>query len=430
MARRKMALVFLLLSIMVLLLSPWADAPSPSSPLIAVQPEEMVAIEPEIVAETSYLKIEAALDEEQFYSLANQNNDFMFRHPDIKIELKRLDPDRAYEVYKLASELEDAADVMLLSNEWVTEFASSGFLLPANAAFTGKSLSEQFEALLAPLKWNDYLWGVPRDMDPYVLVWNRDLLRQWLGDNVELPLTLEQWSTVAEASELSQGEKSWLAIDRNDPLALSAWLDNAANEPSEPLWKRDRKSWTGTSLERAMELLEQQRANLRLSDDGAEAMRMLESGTVLAAVVPYSIAEELEASEQSATGAELTIDYRFWALPFIWPRGSSYVISSHTKAEEAASAWIADMTGDQAQLTNLAENNKLPVYRSLYDSDRQLSNLLSGRNGDSFPNRAPVVSGPNMAERLGVDGELWRKLAIGAMSTADWEKQWFGDSDH
>jgi len=426
-ARLKLALVFLLLCIMALLLSPWANAPSPTSPFVAVQPEETVAVEPEIVAETSYLTIEAALNEEQFYSLSNQNDDFMFRHPDIKVELKRLDPDLAYEVYKLESELEDAADVMLLSNEWVAEFASSGFLLPANAAFTGKSLSEQFEALLAPLKWNDYLWGVPRDMDPYVIVWNRDMLRQWLGDNAELPLTLEQWAAAAEASGLSQGEQSWLAIVRDDPLALSAWLENAANESSDPLWKRDLKSWTGTSLERAMELLEEQKANLRMIEDGDEAIRMLESGVVLAAVVPYSVAAELEIREQEATGPELSIDHRFWELPFVWPRGSSYVISSRTKAEEAASAWIADMTGDQAQLTNLAENNKLPAYRSLYDSDRRLSNLLPGRNGEAFPNRPPAASEPEMAERLKLAGELWERLARGTISKAEWEERWFDE---
>lgn len=191
-ARSKSALVFLLLCMMVLILSPWADAPSPMNS-VAIVPEEMEAAasaEPVITQEIAELTVEVAMGEREYRDLVAQNEEFMRDHPDILIELQRINPNQAYSAYKTSSQLEQAADIMLISNEWVIEFASSGYLLPADAAYAGKALAEQFDALAAPLKWNGYLWGVPRDMDPFVLVWNQDMLHEWLEKILRFRLRL------------------------------------------------------------------------------------------------------------------------------------------------------------------------------------------------------------------------------------------------
>jgi ABC-type glycerol-3-phosphate transport system substrate-binding protein len=427
---RKSALVFLLLCIMVVILSPWVDAPSPSKSVVPVPEDDGLAVAEPVIAEViSRLTVEVALKEPEFNALVLQNDKFVLKHPDIKVELRRIDPEQAYSVYKQASYMQDSADVILLSNEWVKEFAASGYLLPADAAFVGKALTEQFDALVAPLRWNGYLWGVPRDMDPYVLVWNADMLRQWLGEDVTLPLTIEQWTALTAKSTELQGAASWLTINRNDPLALLAWLENAGNERSDGLWTEGSKPWTGTAFEQALTLLDQHRAGVHWIDAAEEAGTLLKNGTTLAAIVPYSLAASWVAETQLSTDVKLELDHRSWKLPYIWPRGSSFAISSNTEDEEAAYKWIAEMTDVPIQLQNMEDRYKLPVYRSMYDSDRRLSNLLPGRNGETFPNQAPLAIGPDMTSRLQQLGILWRKFSAGEITLDEWKKEWSAASN-
>jgi ABC-type glycerol-3-phosphate transport system substrate-binding protein len=420
---RKLALVFLLLCIMVVILSPWANAPSPSTSGAPVpEGEGLATAEPVIAEKISRLTVEVALKELEFNALVLQNDQFVIKHPDITVELHRIDPEQAYSDYKQASQLEESADVILLSNEWVKEFAASGYLLPADAAFVGKALTEQFDALLAPLKWNGYFWGVPRDMDPYVLVWNKNMLHQWLGEDVTLPLTIEQWTALTAKSAELQGAASWLSIDGNDPLALLAWLENASNGRSDGLWTAGSKPWEGTMFEQALSLLDQQRAGVHWIDAVEDSGTLLKNGTTLAAIVPYSIAASWVAESPLGNGLEL--DHQSWKLPFIWPRGNSFAISSNTEDEEAAYKWIAEMTDAPIQLQNMEDRYRLPVYRSLYDSDRRLSNLLPGRNGQSFPNQAPLAIGPDMTSRLQQLGILWGKFSAGEITLDEWKKVW------
>jgi ABC-type glycerol-3-phosphate transport system substrate-binding protein len=421
---RKSALVFLLLCIMVVILSPWVDAPSPSTSVDPVPDVEgFTTAEPVFAEEISQLTVKVALKEPEFNALVIQNDQFKLKHPDITVELSRIDPEQAYSDYKQASQLEESADVILLSNEWVKEFAASGDLLPADAAFVGKALTEQFDALVAPLKWNGYLWGVPRDMDPYVLVWNSVMLRQWLGEGVTLPLTIEQWTALAAKSAELQGAASWLTIDRKDPLALLAWLENAGNGRSDGLWTEGSKPWEGTAFEQALSLLDQQRVGVHWIASPEEAGALLKNGTTLAAIVPYSLAAQWVAEPPLGTDVKLELDHQSWKLPYIWPRGSSFAISSNTQNEEAAYKWIAEMTDSPIQLQNMEEGYRLPVYRSLYDNDRRLSNLLPGRNGQTFPNQAPLAMGPDMTSRLRQLGILWGKFSTGDIHLDEWKKE-------
>ncbi|MFC4305623.1 extracellular solute-binding protein [Cohnella boryungensis] len=410
---------------MVVVLSPWADAPPPSSSFIAVMEGEALATaEPEVEEEISSLLVEVAMDEGEFAALSALNEDFAFRHPDIEVELRRIAPEEAHEIYRQAAELEEAADIMLFENEWVKAFAAAGYLLPSDAAFAGKSLAEQFEALSGPLKWNGFLWGVPKDMDPLVLVWNTELLSAWLGEGVALPLTVEQWTAAAKAGAEAGGAQSWLAMDGHDPLALLAWMESATGERSDDWWTRGSSVWSGTVQEQALALLVQQLAGVAFTDDDRQAIQAVRAGDVLAAIVPNSEAAALERELNAEGSSALEIDHRSWRLPFTWPRGRSYVISSRTASEEAASVWIAEMTAEQAQLQQMEQRDLLPVYRSFYDGDRQLSNLIPGRANQAFPSLSPELSGPEASERLRQLGELWSGLSEGRLTLDAWKAQW------
>lgn len=425
MVRYKSALVFLLLCIMVLILSPWTNAPSPVSPIVTEPKTEALAItQPAVLQEISELTVKVALEEAEFNALVDQNKAFALKHPEITVELQRVDPEQAYSVFKLASQLGESADIMLLANEWVKEFATSGYLLPADASFVGKALTEQFEALTSPLKWNGYLWGVPRSLDPFVLVWNTQLMHEWLGENANLPLTIEQWSVLASKNSELQGMPTWLTLNPNDPLMLLAWLESVTGERSDGIWTEGSKPWLGTSFEQALALLDQHRSGISWTDTAEKASQALKNGETLVAIVPYSVAASLLAEPRLETDAKLELDHHSWKLPYVWPRGSSFAISAHTEAEDAVYTWVAELTNIPVQLQNMEVLNRLPVYRSLYDSDRQLSNLLPGNAGKSFPNQASLNMEPELPERLEQLGLIWNKFAMGEIGFVDWNKEW------
>lgn len=448
-ARRKIALIIILVGMMVLILSPWKE---PSriqtvAPAIAIPQEEPVATsEPVELATPARLSVAVAMEEDAFKVLAEQNLEFRARHRDITVTLTRVDPDNAYRYFMRASEMEEAADVMLLSSDWVSEFAASGYLLPVEAAFIGKAEAEQFDALIAPVKWNDYKWGVPLDFDPYVLVWNETLLEQWLGSGVSLPLTVEQWGTVASRSaetfgspvisaeqpdtddnQPASGPTSWLTIDPNDPYALLSWLESAAGTRTDTLWTDGGESWSATPLGNALELFDAYRTGVRYASAAATVQDQLFDGETLVAAVPYSVAMSLMEGDISYPSVKLKLDHASWKLPFVWPRGTSYVMSSRTAVEEAAMTWISEMTDASIQSANEDRLHRLPVYRSIYDNDAgRLSNLLPSRGGQSFPNQSSSLDGPEHTGRMLQLKLLWQQFASGQLSIDDWKRSWSG----
>ncbi|MFC5467145.1 extracellular solute-binding protein [Cohnella suwonensis] len=426
MARRKSVLVFLLFVLMVLVLSPWAKAPSPE-PSVAtfhVDGKAEANDDPVVTRPVSRLRVEAAMTEPQFRVLLGENERFSLSHPEITVELTRVDPERAYDRYKEASAMNESADIMLFNNEWVKQFASSGYLIPTDPAFVGKALAEQFNALTSPLKWNGFLWGVPFDMDPYVLLWNDRLLREALGPDVALPLALEQWTALADKSAASPTPYSWLAIDREDPLALLGWLQNAGGERSDGLWAKGSDPWDSPGTGGALSLLASRLSYVRYPLDVAEAIESVKRGEAAVAVVPYSDASEANAEPRGSAETELAIDHQSWRMPWVWPRGRSFVVSSSSESEEAAYVWISEMTGEQTQLANLEKLGKLPVFRTMYDSDRALSNLLPGRNGANFPNQAPLSAEPELPDELTALSDMWSRLAGSELTLDQWKERW------
>ncbi|WP_219637806.1 ABC transporter substrate-binding protein [Cohnella sp. CFH 77786] len=429
-ARRKLALIFLLLFMFALLLSPWASAPSPpiaSSPKPSANQAEPLrpAVE---VKEPVSLRVAVPLDEAEFEELRKQNERQSYLFRDIRVVLERTDPADAYSAFRQAARLGEAADVMLLKNEWVKAFASSGYLVPADAAFVGEALSEQFDALSAPLKWNGYLWGVPRDFDPYVLVWNLAELRKVAGESAVPPPDLAGWADLAAKARASGGTVHLLALDAQDPLALLAWVEAVTGQRTDTLWQSDNDPWNGTAKGEAIALLEREKAGVAFGVEGSIA-DALAAGETMSAILPNSAAHRL-ASERSASGVAVFLADRYaWKLPFVWPRGRSFAISSRTQADEAARRWIAAMTDAAVQQANWTVSGKLPVYRSLYanrSAGGGLSSLfpVGAAAASSFPGQPPAESGPELPGRLDRLGRLWSEFAAGKIGAADWIRRW------
>jgi ABC-type glycerol-3-phosphate transport system substrate-binding protein len=425
-ARRKSAFLFLLFVLMVLILSPWAAAPVPQVPADPVEPQSAAsAAPPPVIKESVRLSAALAMGEEEFAAVQRLNEEMSFRYPDVTVELERIPSEEAFEVFRKASQLGDVWDVMLLENEWVKSFAASGYLMPADGAFEGEALSEQFDAIAAPLKWNGYIWAVPRDIDPYVVVWNRGVVGKILGSEAaEAPQNTEEWALLAAKSQEGEQAGGWLAIDRREPQALLAWLQTVSGHPTDKLWDKGVSAWNGTPAGAALTLLDKHRAGVLLEPGVWEIEHQLSAGRTAAAVLPYSAARKWEVAHSDAGKGLMSIDMSAWKQASVWPRGRSFAISSRTEEEDAARRWIAAMTGPSVQQENLAVFGKLPVYRSLYRNGSLPAGFFPETASSSFPYRAQAEYGPELPLRLSRLGALWTEWGAGTGGMEEWVRRW------
>ncbi len=423
MTRRKILWIVVLLALSAVMLSPWVTAPpsavstKPQPPRTAPSPSPPSAAE----APQVKLRVAAALGEAEFAALQKQNADQSAAFWNVRVELLRVDPSDAYETFSRDARNGTAADVMLMPGGWVKTFAVSGFLAPADGAFAGEALSMQFDALTAPLKWNGYIWGVPRDFDPYVLVWNQEALRAAAGQASGLPRNAVQWADLAEKSRSMSRPGVWLALDKEDPLSLLAWVEAVTRKRTDTVWE-EASPWAGTPRGEALALLDRERDRAAFVGGVAEIAKLAAEGRAVAAVLPYSEARRL--LEERAERAALALDRGAWQLPYVWLRGSSYTIYARTDAEEAANQWIAAMTAEPLQLANWMEFGKLPVNSSMYRSVEELYSILPGQAPDAFPYQPPAIADPAFPKTLERLASLWKDFAEGKAGYGEWNRRW------
>ncbi|MCC3372838.1 extracellular solute-binding protein [Cohnella sp. REN36] len=429
MARRKTVLIILALGLMVLLVSPWASAPSSKTPPAALPANgaEATPPAPAEAEEAADLRAVAVADEADFATLEKQNAKFALRYPDIRVTLTRVDPKVAGPL--LDSRLDDgrAADLALVPGEWVKTLAVSGAILPADAAFVGEALSDQFNAVAAPLKWNDYTWGVPRSMDPYVLVWNRNVLgslRREDGSPLDRPQRAEDWEALPKRLRDAGSGAAWLALDASDPFAVMSWLGAAAGERADVLPGDQGKAWTGQALEGLLAMPPEDRLGIRAEAPDAAFWASFAAGGTLAAVVRHSVATAGIAALPKSDAEALEIDRTAWQRPFIWTAGESFVLSARTLHEEAARTWMAYMTDAAHQLENYEETGRLPAYPSLYTARNGVSPNLANVSLSSFPNQAPSATGPEVPIRLRRLTGLWEEWLDGRIGVEAWKQRW------
>ncbi|MFC3768686.1 extracellular solute-binding protein [Paenibacillus sp. GCM10012303] len=118
------------------------------------------------------LKVAVSMPPKEFQLLQQLKEQYQKAHPGIVIQLENVPDDTVYAKLKKAAQLGEAPDVMLLDNSWVSEFAALGYLLPVDSMLAQDLQSQQMEQALAQVKWNGYVWGVPKDLDAPVLVYH------------------------------------------------------------------------------------------------------------------------------------------------------------------------------------------------------------------------------------------------------------------
>ncbi|RJX41149.1 extracellular solute-binding protein [Paenibacillus pinisoli] len=322
------------------------------------------------------LYVNVSLPTADYDRLVERTERFMLDYPHIQVEISNeRDSDGRYEHLLTMSKQGLAPDVMLLDNGGIIPLAVKGLLKPVDGLMAGEVLTDQLPRLLETLKWNGYMWAVPYRINPYVVAWDKELLKE--GGLSGPP---DQWGAfqslaekIASASvSLEPGQERFIVNFSPDEMEqLLIWSARLSNGKEELI---NLQALPDTLLDRLAWL--QSKGNLASvsSRRGAELNELIEKHRLLMLIMPW---EELNGLSQSAR-SKLLVEQK--DIDYPWLGGTSFAISSGSSAESEAMLWIQEMTSPYNSLKDFEEGGKLPVRSSLYDQMRLIT-----KSGDTPP---------------------------------------------
>lgn len=324
------------------------------------------------------LTVAVSMAADEFASLQKLSDKYMETHADIAVQMINLPAKEAYARLKKTSQLGEAPDLMLLDNAWISEFAALGFLQPVDEYYTGEKSSQRIEKVMNQVKWNGYMWGVPKDVDPYILVWNKKAAEELKAD-----------SGPATAEEMLSWNKRWMKpeagtygiyVDPADPnamLALLSALGGAMGEAAVPTTKAGEAASIKT-MESFFEPQEtawdvkQYALNYPATQSAPAATNgpvwqpwdLLASGKMAAMVTTIS-----DYSRHKSAGVAIaSLPQSAGPQKGVWLGGRSYAIAARASDAKAAIEWIKEVTSPDVELRLWTETKKLPTQLSVYNT--------------------------------------------------------------
>lgn len=305
------------------------------------------------------INVNVSLTNEQFRKLNELHRDFINKYPYIQVNIRNVaSSDEAYALWVEQSQQGRGVDVMLLDNGWVKPFAVRGFLKPTESMMTGDVLTDQMSALLDPLKWNGYIWGVPESVNPYIAIWNHNLLVEAGFKNP--PNDWASFQAVTEKVMALNADTSIINLSPGDLQQQLVWhslfqlgRSNIVNLQSLNKEQMERLQWLETIEPRIS------RIKTEAVTDFNEAMS---ANKLLLAFLPWNVYEKM----LSTVRDQVIVDQK--EIYFPWLNGRSYVISSSSDVVEEATLWIREMTNTDNQQKAYDELGQLPARASLYKS--------------------------------------------------------------
>lgn len=399
MSKKKNALVLasMLLISLILLLQFYGSAPITQQHWDkgeqVFHPTEETA---KLAKESKQISISVSMEPVEFLMLQSMNMKYM-EEQGIYVELNNIGPGEAYARFKRMSQLGEAPDLLLLDNSWVREFAVLGYLLPVDAYFTNESQSDQIEPIMEQLKWNGYIWGIPKDIDPYILVWNDKLMNN--GKGMKPTPKFEDFYALCQQLANKEEGKHALYVNPEDPYALisliwqlgGSWIDQASGSP------RLTDTVTGHMLSQLFEPKKTQAPDNKSNLNGKTAIKggIVSEMAATAGQIENVPGEPIfyrEAGNEDEAWELLkqgnlammvtkmsqyrmkgTADIRYMELDEKediknggWLKGRSFVVSSRSELEDEAMGWVKAMTSTDSQQSLLETTGQLPVAKSLY----------------------------------------------------------------
>ncbi len=322
--------------------------------------------------ETKVLTVALSMDPEEFSLLQRLTNEFESAHPEIDVELTNIPKSEIYRTYKRNAQLGNATDVMLLDNIWINEFAALGYLSHRIDEFFSSELqSQQIEEMMSQVKWNGYIWGVPKDVDPYVVVWNKTRLAEVQLENP--PASAEEFISISRLLSDKETDRYGLYLDPTDPYALLSLIWTAGggfqNTTNNQVTLNDTKtlllleSLFSDKAEVAEDTPEVPSFIKDYPDYSQSSREMLLEGKIAFMITRASLYRNFDVSYLEMTPLPLNSG----SSKSSWIHGRSYGVSSHTANTKEAFEWIQAMTVENKQIEMTAAGGGFPSISTAYE---------------------------------------------------------------
>lgn len=313
------------------------------------------------------IRASIAVSPEEYAVFTRLARQFSSLHEGVTVQVENVEADQAYEIWKKAAQMGEAPDLMLLDNNWVLEFAALGFLQPVGDFFSVDQQDSRISTLMDQVKWNGYIWGVPKDVDPYVMAWNVDAAGEYGFENA--PATSQEmleWNSLM----LKSDEGRWgIYAHPSDPYSFiavtssltGAWLGRELSLENELDALRALESfyvpyeeiWTAASYQQ----------NYPLPTEEWEPWLQLADGGIAAMITTVSEFKKHAADNIKIASIPIvdTDEERI-----VWLKGRSFAVSSRTPYAQLVMDWIKDMTEPDVEIIHWKDSRMLPAQIPTY----------------------------------------------------------------
>lgn len=301
------------------------------------------------------IKVGVQVKPDELRQLKALNERFM-EETGAEVEITPLETSETHkESFLLEMSLGEGPDIVLTDSHFIKALAMSGCLLPVDASQGTLPGEDILNGLLPPLQWNGYQWGMPFDIDPYIMTWQT---KGKEGEPFKMPQGRQAWQEYSELHKVSPV----LLFDSNDPYAFGAAVHLLEGDPSMPdqevlhMLIRNQGRWA-ESAQGAMET--------QVDDQELTTTDKTEAAVV---IKPYS-----SLSDQDDNGMSLALAMGKARLDTPVVRTRSFAVAAHTESSALAMKWITYMTGKEMQREWSRAAGTLPVISELYVTGTNLS---------------------------------------------------------
>ncbi|CAM2829023.1 ABC transporter substrate-binding protein [Paenibacillus sediminis] len=308
------------------------------------------------------LRVAVQLSDEEFTTIKKWNDQYTASNG-VHIEWIRLPSEDAANTLQHLYDLHEDPDVILVRNDLIQKLAPKGYLMPADNYYSGSSIADTLNALLKQMEWNGYSWGIPFDLNPYVVVYNEQFIASY-GKN-ELPTNEEDWLSLLAELEKDKKQHALVAFDETDLPAFISLLSRLNGSLS---MKDTDVNLEELPIGQALELFNKFRPYLLLiGRHSTDPWDMLHHGTLGAYITSAKEAiYRLDHSNKAdITDDQISLEQQFRSN--LWVNSRSFAVSSSTSNMEQINDWIMYMTTALSEQTWFEQTGNLPILRSIYD---------------------------------------------------------------
>jgi len=306
-------------------------------------------------ADQGPIQVGVQLSGAELRKLNELNEQFMREYgAEVKIvPLESDDPDgeESLDAFKTQLSLGEGPDILLTDSHDIKALAVNGYLLPVDASQAVMPDGEALSGLLTPLQWNGYQWGLPFDIDPYVMVWNghgKD------GSSGELPRSRKEWKQYFGIHTSGAA----LSFDLGDPYAFAAAIHLMEGDPSKP--DREALDLLLQGVRPASEITSDEQ---QVPGEGSEPSK--EPGSLK--IGPYS---GFAGQDIDGRSLALAMGNDHPKSPVV--RTRCLAVAAQTESSALAMKWITYMTGKEQQREWSKSAGTLPVLSELYVTSSHL----------------------------------------------------------